>query len=219
MTDFNQLANGLVLGNTQSVHCEQLEALQRICFPTLDDNERFKAEHYRRHIEIFPEGQFVVLDHDTVIGSTTTLRLDFDFDHIDHTFNDIVAGGWLTAHTASGHWLYGADIGTHPRYRGRGVARALYAARQELVRRSSLEGQVTAGMMPGYASHREQLSIHQYYECVLRGKLFDPTISLQMKIGFETRGLLEHYLHDPVCEDACVLLVLPAEKDVRVRKE
>ena len=112
---YRRLTDGIIVMQTRPEHAEQLEELQRTCFPTLDDAERFKAAHYRKHIELFPDGQFVALDGDTVVGATTTLRLDFDFAHIDHTFADIIQGGWLTSHEPDGAWLYGADIGVDPR--------------------------------------------------------------------------------------------------------
>ena len=52
--------------------------LQRICFPTLDDAERFKAVHYRRHLEIFPTDKFVGLDGDAVVGSRRRSGSIFD---------------------------------------------------------------------------------------------------------------------------------------------
>jgi len=156
-----------------------------------------------------------VLDGDRVVGATTTLRLNFDLEHVNHTFDEVIDGGWLTSHQPDGVWLYGADIGTHPDYRGRGIAGALYAARQELVWRLGLRGQVTAGMIPGYNAHRTEMTVPEYYERVVRGELFDPTVSMQMKTGFEARGLLANYLNDPVCDNYSVLLVLPAGKSVR----
>lgn len=215
MSYYRKLRDGLLLLHTQVDHCEQLECLQFACFPTLDDSQRFKAEHYRRHIEIFPEGQFVVLDGDRVVGATSTLRLQFDFEHTNHTFEEIIDGGWFTPHDPHGMWLYGADIGTDPQYRGRGIAGALYAARQEMVWRLGLRGQVTAGMLPGYTAYRDRYSMHEYYSRVVSKEIFDPTISMQMKVGFEPRGLLANYLNDPVCDNYSVLLVLPADKPVR----
>ena len=215
MSYFRKLRSGLTIMQTQADHCSQLEQLQFDCFPTLADDQRFKAKHYRRHIEIFPEGQFVALDGDRVVGATSTIRLDFDFEHVNHTFDEIIDGGWLTAHLSTGPWLYGADIGAHPDYRGRGIAGALYAARQELVWRRGLKGQVTAGMLPGYNEHRTKFTVPQYYEQVVSGKIFDPTVSMQMKVGFEPHGLLANYLNDPVCDNYSVLLVLPADKPVR----
>jgi 4-aminobutyrate aminotransferase/(S)-3-amino-2-methylpropionate transaminase len=102
-----------------------------------------------------------------------------------------------------------------PEYRGRGLATALYAARQEVVWRLKLKGQITAGMIPGYGPLKETMPAEEYYEGVLEGRIRDPTVSMQMKVGFEPRGLLSNYLNDPVCDNYGVLLVLDAGKSVR----
>jgi GNAT superfamily N-acetyltransferase len=211
------LKNGLVVASTAPEHAEALEALQRIVFPTLADDERFKAAHYRKHVELFPEGQFVVLDpdkSDRVVGMTSTIRLPFDFDHPGHTFADIIQGGWLTSHDPEGDWLYGADIGAHPEYRRRGIARALYAARHETVRRLDLKGQVTVGMLSGYGAKKSEMTAQAYYDGVKDGTITDPTLTAQMRVGFELRGLIPGYLNDPVCDNYCACIVLPRERDV-----
>ena len=59
--------------------------------------------HYVKHMELFDDGQLVALDGDRVVGATTTLRLDFDFDHVNHTFAEIIQGGWLTSHQPAAH--------------------------------------------------------------------------------------------------------------------
>jgi len=212
---YRKLSDGLVIAHARPAHASQLEGLQRICFPTLADHERFKAHHYIRHIELFQAGQFVALDGQRVVGATTTLRLDFNFAHINHTFSEIIQGGWLTSHQPDGSWLYGADIGVHPDYRGRGLATALYAARQELVWRLGLKGQVTAGMLPGYAAFKGKLSVAEYYQRVLAAEIWDPTISVQIRAGFEPRGLLANYLNDPVCENYSVLLVMDRSQNIK----
>jgi len=210
-----KLADGLVIAQARPEHAAQLEELQRICFPTLAEDQRFKRVHYLKHMELFEDGQFVALDGDMVIGASSTLRMDFDFKHVDHTFADIIQGGWLTSHQPDGAWLYGADLSVRPGYRGRGLATALYAARQEVVWRLKLKGQVTAGMIPGYGALKETMPAGQYYEGVLAGRIRDPTLSMQMNVGFEPRGLLANYLDDPVCDNYSVLLVLESEKSVR----
>lgn len=214
MSYHRRLATGIVIEQTRREHAAQLEELQRTCFPTLDDAERFKAAHYRKHIELFPDGQLVALDGDRVVGATTTLRLDFDFDHIDHTFAEIIEGGWLTSHDPHGAWLYGADIGVHPDYRGRGIAMALYAARQEVVWRHHLRGQVTAGMIRGFGAVKDRMTAEQYYQGVVERRISDPTLSMQLRVGFEPRALLANYLNDPICDNYSVLIVLGADKDV-----
>jgi GNAT superfamily N-acetyltransferase len=208
------LRSGVVIASTRAEHAAPLAALQELCFPTLAPEQRFVAAHYRKHLELFPEGQFVALDGDRVVGGTSTCRLHFDFDHVGHTFEDIIQGGWLTSHQPDGDWLYGADISVHPDHRGRGLARGLYAARQDTVRRLGLKGQVTAGMMRGYGAVKDRMSAEEYYRRLADGTVNDPTLSAQMKIGFELRRLLPNYVHDPVCDDYAVLIVLDASRDV-----
>jgi GNAT superfamily N-acetyltransferase len=204
-----------VIAQARPGHAIQLEELQRICFPTLADDERFKRAHFLKHIELFEDGQFVAMDGDTVVGATATLRLTFDLNHVDHTFADIIRGGWLTSHQPDGAWRYGVDVSVRPECRGRGLATALYAARQEVVWRLKLKGQITAGMIPGYGALKETMPVERYYEGVRAGRIWDPTVSMQMNVGFETRGLLANYLNDPVCDNYSVLLVLESGKSVR----
>jgi 4-aminobutyrate aminotransferase / (S)-3-amino-2-methylpropionate transaminase / 5-aminovalerate transaminase len=212
---YRKLSDSIILIQSRPEFADQLAHLQRTCFPTLAEEERFKSEHYLKHMELFEDGQFAVLDGDRVIGATTTLRLDFDFEHGDHTFAEIIQGGWLTSHDPNGAWLYGADLAVDPAYRGRGLATALYAARQEAVWRLGLRGQVTAGMIPGYGSLKHRMSAEEYYAGVLSGRIRDPTLSMQIGVGFEPRKLLANYLNDPVCDNYSVLLVLGADKNVR----
>ena len=156
---YRRLADGVVVMQTRPEHAEQLEQLQRDCFPTLDDAQRFKAAHYRKHIELFPDGQFVALDGDKVVGATTTLRLHVRLrphrPHVRRHHPGRLADA-RTIPTATG--CTAPTSASIPAYRGRGIAAALYAARQEAVWRLGLKGQVTAGMISGYGAVKDRMS-------------------------------------------------------------
>lgn len=217
MTLYRRFGESLAVYRTGPEHAGALEELQRIVFPTLAPQERFVAAHYRRHIELFPDGQFCVLDeaNGRVVGMTSTIRMDFDFAHPHHTFADVIQGGWLTSHEPDGRWLYGADIGTHPDYRRRGIARALYAARHDTVHALGLAGQLTVGMPSGYGAVKHAMTAEAYYAELVAGTREDPTVSAQRRIGFELRGLVPGYINDPVCDRYGIVLVLPAAREVR----
>lgn len=232
-TYYEVLPDGLVIQHTQPEHAQQLEELQKTVFPTLAADELIRAVHYLRHIEVFPEGQFVITTKgpaptkdvastkdvegngpDKVIGMTTTMRTSFDFEHYHHTFKETIAGGWLSNHNPAGDWLYGLDMGILPAYRGRGLARALYRARQNMARQLGLKGQLTVGMMSGYGAVSKEISGEQYYDELLRGLRKDPTLSAQMKIGFEPVVLMPEHLNDPSCGNYGVLIKLDINKQI-----
>ena len=192
----------------------ELEELQRIIFPALSPDERLRAEHYRHHLTIFPEGQFVLMDGERLAGATTTMRTSAEEGMRPHTFYAISGGGRMTNHRPAGEWLYGLDMGIHPDYRGRGLSRLLYRARQQLVQRLGLRGQLTVGMINGYGAAGAGLSGEEYYRQWLAGERQDPTLTPQQKIGFRPVALIPDYLHDPTCGNYGVLLRLDGDQAV-----
>ena len=201
-----EVGGGVVIVTTQSTHVEQLEELQKLVFPTLSKESLMRKEHYLNHIKIFQEGQFVAVKEGKVIGMTTSIRYNLHLnDH--HTFNDVLAGGYLNTHEPGGEWLYGMDIGTHPDYRGLGIAKFLYEARQETVYKLGLKGQYTYGMLSGYGTLKSRVSADEYYKQVIQHTMKDPTVSRQMKFGFKPYGLVAGYVEDPVCDGYCALLI------------
>lgn len=196
--------------NTQPKHVPALEKLQRIVFPTLDASELFSAAKYLKHLELFPEGQFVAIVHDgsreIVVGATTTFRTDFDFEHIQHTYLEAIAHGWLTKHDPHGDWLYGVDVSVHPNYRGLRIGRRLYDARHRLARQLNLRGEIAGALMPNYL-HNTHLTIAQYALHVWQGKLHDPTLTMQIRNGFKPKGILYDHISDPRSNNAATLIV------------
>lgn len=211
MKDYKEtLSSGITILPMQKKYAWQLEALQRIVFPNLLEEELLHVDQYKAHVELFPEGQFVALNGDCVIGATSSIRYHFNIHSKEHhSFFGIMGGGWFTTHEPNGEWLYGMDVSVHPDYRGKGIAKALYRARQYTCRQLGLKGQMTVGMLNGYAAFSEQMSVDEYYEKVKRHELFDPTVSVQEKVGFEIVGLMKDYLNDPTCGNAGAVIVMP----------
>ena len=58
------------------------------------------------------------------------------------------------------------------------------------------------------------MSIDEYYEKVKNHELFDPTVSVQEKVGFEIVGLMKDYLNDPTCGNAGAVIVLDAGRTI-----
>lgn len=185
----------------------QCAALELAAFPHADPAELLSEEDIGAYARTFPEGFFVVLDGDRVVGQGAGIFLDFDFDHPQHTIAEITGEHQCGNHDPEGAWYYGTDMATHPDYRRQGIGRRLYEARKELVQRHNKRGIIAGGHMPGYAAHRQEMSTEEYLEKVRDGILYDPTLSFQMENGFRIVTLLRGYLSDETTGGDSALIV------------
>lgn len=197
----------ITITTTQPEHWEALAALQQLCYPTLHPDEWLNADHFKSHYRLFPQGQHVALDGDTPIGMSATFRIDLHIDHPDHTFHEIIAGGYFTNHDPNGAYLYGADMSVHPAYRRRGIASQLYAARKLLIKQLNLKGMAAGGMLPGFQHYRARMSVDEYVQYVQTGEITDPTLTPQLRNGFAVRGILRDYIRDDALGHDATLLV------------
>ena len=188
---------------------EALAFVQAACFPTLNSDLLMRAEHYRSHVQVFPEGQHAVIESATgrVAACSTDFRTKVDFSHYQHRYIDAVADNWLTKHDPEGDWLYGADIGVHPDFRGQGISTLLYDARHRLIRRLGLRGHVAGALPRGYAPFTGEMAIEAYVGAVVRGAKSDPVLSVQLRRGYEVYGIIPDYVDDPTFASYGVFIV------------
>ena len=185
----------------------QCAALELQAFPHADPADLLNQEDIEAYSEIFPEGFFVCLAGERVVGQGAGIFLDFDFDDIQHRIVDITGEHQCLKHDWSGDWYYGTDIVVHPDYRRRGIGERLYTLRKEIVREHNKRGIIAGGHPAGYGAHKDELSIEAYLEGVKTRAIYDPTLTFQMDNGFEIRGALYDYLRDDATDDVSALIV------------
>jgi GNAT superfamily N-acetyltransferase len=185
----------------------QCADLESIAFPHSEPDELLSVEDITAYAETFPEGFFVVLDDDTVVGQAAGILLDFDFDHPQHTIVDITGEHQCGNHDPEGDWYYGTDIVVHPDYRKQGLGRRLYELRKDLVVRLGKRGIIAGGYMPGFAEHKHVMTAQAYIDSVRDGALYDPTLTFQMEQGFALESALENYLADDATDGWSALIV------------
>jgi GNAT superfamily N-acetyltransferase len=180
--------------------------LERLCFPHADPAELIDLEDAVESARIFPEGFFVVLDGERVVGQGAGIFLDFDFEHPQHNILSITGVHQCGNHSAAGAWYYGTDIAVHPGYRRRGIGRLLYDLRKDLVRRHGKRGILAGGHIPGFVAYKQTMSAAQYIDKVARGEIYDPTLSFQLHQGFRVVTALENYLKDEATDSWSALI-------------
>ncbi|MGA9342237.1 MAG: bifunctional GNAT family N-acetyltransferase/carbon-nitrogen hydrolase family protein [Rhodanobacteraceae bacterium] len=151
-------------------------------------------EMLRGQLARFPEGQFVAEYDGRIVGYCATFRIDEAAALAPHTWAEITGGGFAARHDPDGDWLYGMDIGVDPDFRGMRLGRRLYDARRRLCRRLGLRGIAFGGRMPGLEKRMGRYgSAEHYIEAVAGGRQRDPTLSFQLRNGFEPIGVLPRY--------------------------
>lgn len=184
--------------------CAELELL---AFPHAEADDLLSEDDLRAYARTFPEGFFVVLDGDTVVGQAGGIFLDFDFDHPQHSIVGITGEHQCGNHDPDADWYYGTDMVVHPGHRRRGIGRRLYELRKDLVRRHHKRGIIAGAHIPGFADHKDLLTAEEYVAKVAAGELYDSTLSFQIANGFEVRGVLAGYLRDEATDDHAALIV------------
>lgn len=156
----------------------------------------WSAENLRRHLMVFPEGQMVVEAGGHLVGTATAQRVSMAAALAPHTWSGITGHGSLSTHDPAGEALYGVNIAVDPAWQNQGIGRMLYEARVDLARRLGCRAFVAGARIPGYRHHAAAMSPEAYVEAVVAGRLSDPTLSKQLQVGFQVRGVLRDYAHD-----------------------
>lgn len=183
----------ILLRNIREEDAHELEVLSHEGFPGMD---AFKAENFLSHIKIFPEGQFCVEYDGKLIGSASSMILNFDEFSPEDNFDTVTADGYITNHNPDGEDLYGVDVVVHPDYRGLKIGSLLYEARRNICKKLNLKRIVFGGRIPGYHKVAHEITAEQYVQDVLDGKRQDPTLSFQLGQGFRYKTVIPNYIPD-----------------------
>lgn len=184
-------------------------ALQRACFPEPFPAELlWTAEHLNRHLELFPEGQFVASEEGQIVGSASALIISEASWHAHLDWETTTGGHLFAAHDPNGTTLYAADISVHPDFRGRGIGRALYRARFAFVRERGLKRLGTACRIPDFRAWHAQSggTLVEYIDAVSRGDAADRTLTPLLKYGLRALGAVPNYMEDEESAHAAALL-------------
>ncbi len=194
-------------GNLTADLAAQCAAVELAAFPSADPAELLSEEDFAAYARVFPEGCFVCLDGDTVVGQGVGILLDFDFDSYQHSIIEITGENQCGNHDPRGEWYYGTDIAVDPQYRRRGIGSQLYELRKGYVRSHGKSGIVAGGHIHGFSEHKHEMSAHEYIDSVNAGTIYDPTLTFQLNQGFEIIGALEDYLADEATDGWSALIV------------
>lgn len=171
-----------------------------LCRRVYDQAPPWTETQLRSHQDVFPEGQLVAVnDAGRILGMAASLIVNWDdYDAWDN-WRDFTDKGMFTNHDPDrGRTLYGAEVMVDPQMQGQGLGKKLYVARREVCQQFDLLRIRAGARLRGYHKHSSSLDAAEYVERVVRGELGDPTLSFQLRQGFEVLDVVQNYLrHDP----------------------
>ncbi len=172
-----------------------IDGIVALSMRTYGDETAYSPEMIRGQIVQFDQGQFVAEYGTLIVGYCATFRIDETVAMAPHSWREITGGGYASRHDPQGNWLYGMEVCVDPKHRGLRIGQRLYDARKKLCQKLDLAGIVFGGRLPGLSKKIKTYGDAQsYVDAVLRDRVRDPTLSFQLRNGFELHGLLPRYL-------------------------
>ncbi|MEO8225378.1 MAG: carbon-nitrogen hydrolase family protein [Gammaproteobacteria bacterium] len=159
------------------------------------DMPPYPAAMLAGQINAFPEGVWVAVLGEQIVGYCATLRLTGDKALKPHTWREITGGGYGATHDVAGEYLYGYEVCVDPDVRRYRIGQRFYRARRKLCEYLRLKGIVIAGRIPNFTRNIRRYNNPQaYVDAVIRKEVRDPVLSFQNKMGFDVIGILPEYL-------------------------
>ena len=188
----------IVVRTTRSEDFPGIVALCRRVYP---ESPPWGPAQLTSHLAVFPQGQFVAVDSatGTVVGMAASLIVRWDDYETSGTWRDFTNHGYFTNHDPeTGRTLYGAEVMVDPALQRRGVGRKLYAARRALADRLGLLRIRAGARLRGYHRVAARVNPEDYVVRVINGTLRDPTLTFQLREGFQVIAVVSGYLrNDP----------------------
>ncbi|HSG35554.1 MAG TPA: bifunctional GNAT family N-acetyltransferase/carbon-nitrogen hydrolase family protein [Sphingomonadaceae bacterium] len=186
----------LIVRQAESGDVSAIDALARRVY---EEFVPYTQGEIRGQINNFPQGCFVAILDDRLVGYCASIRIAEAKALAPHSWDEITGNGYGSRHDPTGDWLYGYEMCVDPKVRGTRLGRRLYEERRKLAERLELKGIAFGGRMPNFARYRRRVSDPQdYLEQVVAGKLHDPVLRFQLANGFEPTGILMNYLPEDV---------------------
>ena len=148
----------------------------------------------KKLIDIFPEGQVVVIADNQIVGCALSIIVDYDMVKGDHTYAQVTGNETFNTHNPQGNILYGIEVFIHPGYRGLRLGRRMYEYRKELCEKLNLKAIMFGGRIPNYHKYADKMRPKEYIEKVRSREIYDPVLNFQLSNDFHVRRIIRNYL-------------------------
>ena len=178
---------------------EPVANLINSCFPDMTDDDRYVPEDLELMADLFAEGSIVALggSRQIVVGFGTGIFTDFDTDNMPVEESEVLGHLCVGNHDPAGDFYYGSEFCVHPDYRCQRIGRNIYDKRKEVIVKNNKKGFYAASVLQGYTDYKDKVDVHQYLSMVENQTAYDPTLTMQLRNGFEIIKPLHNFFDHP----------------------
>lgn len=198
--------NKVELRNLQIEDYKQLKTSMLHSYEELDE-PYWREDEIKKLLDVFPDGQLVILVDDKVVGSALSILVNYKKASSNHTYEKITGNYTFSTHDPEGEVLYGIDVFISPEYRGLRLGRRLYDARKELCETMNLKSIIFAGRIPKYSGYSDEITPKEYIDKVRLKELYDPVLSFQLSNDFHVLKIMKNYLEGDISSQEYAVLL------------
>ena len=98
----------LFVRNATKNDIKAIQKLVDLAYPS-KEMPTYAASQLRGQMSVFPEGQFVAVYGEEIVGYMATFVIDGEIALRAHTWKEVTGGGYASTHDPDGDWLYGGE--------------------------------------------------------------------------------------------------------------
>lgn len=186
--------------NIRTMQERDIPAVIELCKRVYLGSTPWSESQLLSQIKIFARGQLVAFvpgNDEDVVAYSASLIVNWDDYQFDAPWRDMTDGGNFTNHDpVYGRTLYGAEVMVDPEMQGTGVGAQVYEARRRLVRELKLLRIRAGARLRDFHKVAETMTPQDYVMNVVLAQVVDPTLSFQLKQGFQVLGVVGGYLRE-----------------------
>ncbi len=186
--------SSIIVRNTRPDDFVGIRQMAQLIYPNIAP---WESEQLQRHLDLFPQGQFVAVEKGSglVVGMCSGLIIDWDRYEAEMDWAKFTDNGAYTNHDpVDGGTLFAADVMVRPGMQGHGIGKRLYThGRFGLARQIGMRRILAGSRLRGYSAFASKMSAEDYVVEVVHGRINDPTLSFQLAQGFHVLAVVSGY--------------------------
>jgi ribosomal protein S18 acetylase RimI-like enzyme len=187
---------------------EDLPGMLRAEHEAWPEEQAFTEEHFRSHLEVFPEGIFLAEVDGVIAGVGVSEILNYDISHPVPTWYEVSGEGFIRrTHNHNGDSLYGVSLSVSKKYAGQKLGQMMIETAKEFIITHELNRFVIGSRLPSYYKKVNEYSPDEYARKKRGSRYLDPEINFYCGCGFRFVRILPDYFEDPASLNNGALMV------------